>query len=170
MFANSRLKAKNFKKKFSITRTFFLTVGQNNFGNKIPFFTFCTTVVMYLCTMYKWWVRAQLSWAVSSWRIMFSFAYLEDTLTELNEMHITNYKCALVLCQFHFCQRLLLIFLHSSYQMFHINFPLTSFDANFLVSFLENLCSISQRGQNIFEYCLPHFKYIQRNDRGMAAD
>ena len=83
--------------------------------------------------------------------IMFSFASLEQNLTVLNEMHITSYKFALVLCQFHFCQRLLLIFLHSSYQMFHINFPLTSFDANFLVSFLENLCSISQRGQNIFE-------------------
>ena len=26
-----------FQKFFSITRTFFLTVGQNNFGNKIPF-------------------------------------------------------------------------------------------------------------------------------------
>ena len=26
-------------KDFSITRTFFLTVGQNNFGNKIPFIT-----------------------------------------------------------------------------------------------------------------------------------
>ena len=100
--------------------------------------------------------------------IMFSFASLEQNLTVLNEMHITSYKCALFLCQFHFCQRLLLIFLHSSYQMFHINFPHTSFDANFLVSFLENLCSISQRVQNIFKDCLPHCKYIQRNDRGMT--
>ena len=28
-----------FQKFFSITRPFFLTVGQNNFGNKIPFLT-----------------------------------------------------------------------------------------------------------------------------------
>ena len=60
-------------------------------------------------------------------------------------MHITNYKCALVLCQFHFCQRLLLIFLHSSYQMFHINFPPTSFDANFLVSFQKIYAAFHKR-------------------------
>ena len=77
--------------------------------------------------------------------IMFSFVYLEQNLTELNEMHITNYKCALVLCQFHFCQRLLLIFLHSSYQMFHINFPPTSFDANFLVSFQKIYAAFHKR-------------------------
>ena len=77
--------------------------------------------------------------------IMFSFASLEQNLTVLNEMRITSYKCALVLCQFHFCQRLLLIFLHSSYQMFHINFPPTSFDANFLVSFQKIYAAFHKR-------------------------
>ena len=36
-FANSWLSASNFK---SSLEQFFLTVGQNNFGNKIPFLTF----------------------------------------------------------------------------------------------------------------------------------
>ena len=40
-FWNSRLKAKNFQKFFSITRTFFfLTVDQNNFDNKITSLSF----------------------------------------------------------------------------------------------------------------------------------
>ena len=40
-FTNSQPSASNFKSFFSITRTFFfLTVGQNNFGNKIPLFPF----------------------------------------------------------------------------------------------------------------------------------
>ena len=37
-FANFRPSALNSQKFFSITRTFFLTVGQNNFRNKILFF------------------------------------------------------------------------------------------------------------------------------------
>ena len=37
-YANSRPSALNSQKFFSITRTFFSTVGQNNFRNKILFF------------------------------------------------------------------------------------------------------------------------------------
>ena len=37
IFANYRPAASNFKGFSSIRRTFFLTVGQNNFENKIPF-------------------------------------------------------------------------------------------------------------------------------------
>ena len=42
IFANSRMKAENFKSFFRSLRHFFLTVGQNNFGNKIPFLTSCS--------------------------------------------------------------------------------------------------------------------------------
>ena len=38
-FANSRPSASNFKSFSRSLEQFFLTVGQNNFGNKIPFFT-----------------------------------------------------------------------------------------------------------------------------------
>ena len=37
IFANACPSASNFKKKILITRTFSRTVGQHNFGNKIPF-------------------------------------------------------------------------------------------------------------------------------------
>ena len=105
--------------------------------------------------------------------IMFSFAYLEYTLTELNEMHITNYKCALVLCQFHFCQRLLLIFLHSSYQMFHINFPPTSFDANFLVSFQKIYAAFHKRVKTflkiVYHTKIPNITWSQGTDSRFIA-
>ena len=39
MFANSRTSASNFKKNSRSLEQFFLTVGQKNFGNKIPFHT-----------------------------------------------------------------------------------------------------------------------------------
>ena len=39
-FANSRPSASNFKSFSRSVEQFFLTVGQNNFGNKIPFLTF----------------------------------------------------------------------------------------------------------------------------------
>ena len=42
IFVNSWPSASNFKSFFSITRTIFLTVGQNNFGKKIP----CTFLIM----------------------------------------------------------------------------------------------------------------------------
>jgi len=43
VFANSLPSALNFKKFSRSLEHFFLTVGQNNFGNKIPFLTcFCT--------------------------------------------------------------------------------------------------------------------------------
>ena len=38
IFANSRPSASNFKSFSQSLEFFFLTVGQNNFGNKIPFF------------------------------------------------------------------------------------------------------------------------------------
>ena len=38
-FSNSRLSASNFKSFSRSLEQFFLTVGQNNFGNKIPLFT-----------------------------------------------------------------------------------------------------------------------------------
>ena len=38
LFANSRPLALNFKSFSRSLEQFFLTVGQNNFGNKIPFF------------------------------------------------------------------------------------------------------------------------------------
>ena len=40
MFANSWPSALNFKSFFRSLQQFFLTVGQNNFGNKIPLVTF----------------------------------------------------------------------------------------------------------------------------------
>ena len=40
IFANSRPSASNFKSFSRSLEQFFLTVGQNNFGNKIPFLTF----------------------------------------------------------------------------------------------------------------------------------
>ena len=39
-FENSRLSASNFKSFYWSLEQFFLTVGQNNFGNKIPFHSF----------------------------------------------------------------------------------------------------------------------------------
>ena len=54
-FANSRPSASNFKSFFRSLEQFFLTVGQNNFGNKIPFLL-CTYILncnlqlcMYIC-------------------------------------------------------------------------------------------------------------------------
>ena len=40
IFSNSRPSASNFKSFSRSLEQFFLTVGQNNFGNKIPFLTF----------------------------------------------------------------------------------------------------------------------------------
>ena len=37
-FENSRLSASNFKSFFRSLQQFFLTLGQNNFGNKIPMY------------------------------------------------------------------------------------------------------------------------------------
>ena len=49
IFANSRPSASNFKSFSRSIEQFFLTVGQNNFGNKIPFlFFFCTYRVILL--------------------------------------------------------------------------------------------------------------------------
>ena len=40
-FANSRPSASNFKRFSRSLEQFLLTVGQNNFGNKIPFLSYC---------------------------------------------------------------------------------------------------------------------------------
>ena len=40
MFENSRPSASNFQSFSQSLEQFFFTVGQNNFGNKIPFFSF----------------------------------------------------------------------------------------------------------------------------------
>ena len=49
-FANSRPSASNFKSFSRSLEQFFLTVGQNNFGNKIPFFTLCG-FLQYFCAV-----------------------------------------------------------------------------------------------------------------------
>ena len=50
-FANSRPSASNFKSFSRSLEQFFLTVGQNNFGNKIPFFIVkrCKIKLVFTC-------------------------------------------------------------------------------------------------------------------------
>ena len=56
-FANSRPSVLNFKRFSRSLEQFFLTIGQNNFGNKIPFLAYNTNLnyrnenVMQLCTL-----------------------------------------------------------------------------------------------------------------------
>ena len=47
MFSNSQPSASNFKRFSRSLEIFFITVGQNNFGNKIPFLT--SLVCVYVC-------------------------------------------------------------------------------------------------------------------------
>ena len=49
MFANSRPSASNFKSFSRSLGQFFLTVGQNNFGNKIPWVMLNTFLIARLC-------------------------------------------------------------------------------------------------------------------------
>ena len=50
IFANSRPSASNFKSFSQSLEHFFLTVGQKNFGNKIPFLSSCFPILEFLET------------------------------------------------------------------------------------------------------------------------
>ena len=57
IFANSRPSASNFKSFSRSLDQFFLTVGQNNFGNKI---LFLIDSQLHICTVFQWRISALL--------------------------------------------------------------------------------------------------------------
>ena len=65
MFANSRPAASNFKSFSRSLEQFFLTVGQNNFGNKIPF-RFVEGIIFSFFSFLKCW-KVQLLWLWFQW-------------------------------------------------------------------------------------------------------
>ena len=78
IFANSWPSASNFQKFFSITRAIFLTLGQNNFGNKIPIIQAHlekkTFVFNFSINVLNWLVKIKYSYEKVQWLI---FRFLE---------------------------------------------------------------------------------------------
>ena len=99
-FANSRPSASNFKSFSRTLEQFFLTVGQNNFDNKIPYlhFLYCAYVsyVSRKCIMhckYIWWDYSG-NW--DTWKKCTLYKYLPKTLP-CRSVDVTVNHCKSVL-------------------------------------------------------------------------
>ena len=87
IFANSRPSASNFKSFSRSLEQFFLTVGQNNFGNKIPYHIamHCVTLMILqenelpqpLITWANLWCRSDFTVRRCSWSILLATNALE---------------------------------------------------------------------------------------------
>ena len=77
MVANSWPSASNFRSFSWSIELFFLTVGQNNFGNKIPFFVNAQAALKFLCN---------LDGHVYVVRFILSFIFIHDFTVNLNTM------------------------------------------------------------------------------------
>ena len=62
-FANSRPSASNFKSFSRSLEQFFLTVGQNNFGNKIPFLKLVLYIKWQVLDLQINYIKDKLNWA-----------------------------------------------------------------------------------------------------------
>ena len=90
IFANSRPSALNFKSFFLSLEHFFLTVGQNNFGNKIPFLLKKTYVISsvlhFLLLSFDNWPNFTVKWW-DHWNCqIISCVYIKFSMIDVEKM------------------------------------------------------------------------------------
>ena len=88
IFANSRPSASNFKFFSRSLEHFFLTVGQNNFGNKIPFLYKCESLCGIRCWLF-WTIFSSIKWDRLPHMHLKDFAFKDGISNEVN--HLTFY-------------------------------------------------------------------------------